>query len=145
MGPASGVRRPSSAAPFPTPDGAERTDWNQTVIPVGNGDEGFDISRDGRELWTANAKDGTLSIIDIPTKRVTSTLDAKIFRANRLKFTPDGKRVLISSLGNGDLVIYDARSHKELKRVNIGHGAAGIWMVWHGRSDHKSQAARHPQ
>jgi YVTN family beta-propeller protein len=59
---------------------------------------------------------------------VTATLDAKTFGANRLKFTPDGKLVLISSLGDGDLVIYDAVSRKEFKRVKIGHGAAGILM-----------------
>ena len=59
---------------------------------------------------------------------LTDTLDAKIFGANRLKFTPDGRQVLISSLGNGDLFIYDAASRRELKRVPIGHGAAGILM-----------------
>jgi DNA-binding beta-propeller fold protein YncE len=36
--------------------------------------------------------------------------------------------VLISSLGDGDLVIYDAASRKKSKRVKIGHGAAGILM-----------------
>jgi YVTN family beta-propeller protein len=85
-------------------------DWNETVIPVGKGDEGFDISPDGRELWTANAQDGTLSVIDLTMRTVTATLDAKTFGANRLKFTPDGKLVLISSLRDGDLVIYDASS-----------------------------------
>ena len=59
---------------------------------------------------------------------MTATLDAKVFSANRLKFTPDGKLVLISMLGNGDLVVYDAASRKEFKRVKIGHGAAGILM-----------------
>jgi YVTN family beta-propeller protein len=59
---------------------------------------------------------------------VTATLDAQTFGANRLKFTPDGKLVLISSLGGGDLVIYDSASRKEFKRVRIGHGAAGILM-----------------
>ena len=44
-------------------------DWNETVIPVGKGDEGFDVSPDGRELWTANAQDGTLSVIDLATRR----------------------------------------------------------------------------
>lgn len=113
----------------PPPNGGQpRTDWNQTVIPVGKGVEGFDVSPDGRELWAANAQDGTLSIIDIAGKKVTATLDAKVFGANRLKFTLDGKLALISSLGQGDLVIYDAASRKEFKRVNIGHGAAGILM-----------------
>jgi DNA-binding beta-propeller fold protein YncE len=103
-------------------------DWNQTVIPVGKGAEGFDVSPDGRELWTADAQDGTLSIVDIATKRVAATLDAKVFGANRLKFTPDGKLVLISSLRDGDLVIYDAAARKEFKRVHIGHGGAGILL-----------------
>jgi YVTN family beta-propeller protein len=128
MGPPPGMRPPSGAMRPPGGASPSRTDWNQTVIPVGKGDEGFDVSPNGRELWTANAQDGTLSIIDIANKRVTSTVDAKVFGANRLKFTPDGKLVLISSLGNGDLVIYDAASRKEFKRVAIGHGAAGILM-----------------
>jgi YVTN family beta-propeller protein len=128
MGPPPGAGPRSGATP-PPPGGAQaRMDWNQTLISVGKGDEGFDVSPDGRELWTANAQDGTLSIIDIAAKIVTSTLDAKIFGANRLKFTPDGKLVLISSLRSGDLVIYDAASRKEFKRVSIGHGAAGILM-----------------
>ena len=103
-----------------------REDWSETVIPVGKGDEGFDVSPDGHELWTANAQDGTLSVIDLTARKVTATLDPKTFGANRLKFSTDGKLVLISMLGGGDLVIYDAASHKELKRVPIGHGAAGI-------------------
>jgi YVTN family beta-propeller protein len=51
-------------------------DWNQTVIPVGKGDEGFDVSPGGGELWTANAQDGTLSVVDLTTRTVTATLDA---------------------------------------------------------------------
>jgi YVTN family beta-propeller protein len=129
MGPPPGMRSPAGAPPSsPARRGPPRMDWNETVIPVGKGDEGFDVSPDGRELWTANAQDGTLSIIDLASKKVAATLDAKIFGANRLKFTPDGKLVFISSLANGDLVIYDVASRKQHKRVPIGHGAAGILM-----------------
>ena len=128
MGPPPGMRPPpGSPVPLSPPGGTQsRMDWNQTVIAVGKGDEGFDVSPDRRELWTANAQDGTLSVIDLTTRTVTATLDAKTFGANRLKFTLDGKLVLISSLRDGDLVIYDAASRKEFKRVKIGHGAAGI-------------------
>lgn len=130
MGPPPGMHPPQGMQPPPPPPGGNqpRMDWNETVIPVGKGDEGFDVSPDGRELWTANAQDGTLSVIDLGARRVTSTLDSKTFGANRLKFTPDGKLVFISSLGDGDLVIYDAHSRTEYKRVKIGHGAAGILM-----------------
>jgi DNA-binding beta-propeller fold protein YncE len=101
-------------------------EWIQTVIPVSKGSEGFDVSPDGRELWTAASDDGTIAIIDIAAKKLVEKLDAKVFGANRLQFTPDGKRVLISSLRTGDLFVYDAVSRKELKRLNIGHGGAGI-------------------
>ncbi len=36
--------------------------------------------------------------------------------------------VFIASLRTGELTIYNARSHTELKRLKIGHGAAGILM-----------------
>jgi DNA-binding beta-propeller fold protein YncE len=124
--PPSGVRRRAQAPPSPPGGNQPRTDWNQTVIPVGKGSEGFDVSPDGRELWTAKAQGGTLSVIDLQTRTVIATLDAKVFGANRLKFTPDGKLVLISSLRDGNLVVYDTASRKEFKRVPIGHGAAGI-------------------
>ncbi len=123
-GPPPGMRPPPGSPPPGA--GQTRTDWNETVIPVGKGAEGFDVSPDGREMWTANAQDGTLSVIDLASKKVTSTLDAKVFGANRLKFTPDGKLVLISSLRNGDLVVYDVASRQPQKRIPIGHGAAGI-------------------
>ncbi len=134
MGPPPGMRPPASATPPPPPPGGNqpRMDWTETVIPVGKGDEGFDVSPDGRELWTANAQDGTLSVIDLTTRKVTATLDAKTFGANRLKFSPDGRLVLISMLGSGDLVVYDAASRREFKRVPIGHGAAGILIDTEG-------------
>ena len=52
--------------------------------------------------------------------------DAKIYASNRLKFTPDGKLALISSLRDGNLFVYDTAARKELKKIAIGHGAAGI-------------------
>jgi YVTN family beta-propeller protein len=103
-------------------------DWSQTLINVGRGDEGFDISPDGKEIWTANAQDGTISIIDFAQKKVTQTLAANVRSANRLKFTPDGKLVLVSMLDGADVVVFDVASRKQVKRIPVGKGAAGIQM-----------------
>lgn len=113
---------------FAPPGAKPREDWVQTVVPVDRGSEGFDVSPDGTKLWTAASENGKISIIDLVTKKLVSKIDAKAQGANRLKFTPDGKQVFISSLGTGDLIIYDAGSEKEIKRLKIGHGAAGILM-----------------
>ena len=109
----------------PTP--APPPEWDATVVPVGRGAEGFDLSPNGKELWVANAGDGTISIIDPQQRKVKETLAANVASANRLKFTPDGKLVLVSLLrSNEPLVMIDAATHKEVKRLAIGHGAAGI-------------------
>ncbi len=105
-------------------------DWNETVVRVGNGSEGFDVSPDGREIWVANAQDGTLSVIDRATRTVVATLPANIPGANRLKFTPDGNRVLTSA--GPDFIVFDAHTRKELKRIRIGHGSAGILVEPNG-------------
>ncbi len=103
-------------------------DWEETVIQVGRGAEGFDLSPDHKEIWAANAQDGTISVVDMETKKVSATLDANVRGANRLKFTPDGKLALVSSLGGPDLAIFDAATRKEVKRIKVGRGAAGIQM-----------------
>lgn len=108
--------------------GTGAPDWNQAVIAVGRGCEGFDVSPDGQELWSANAWDGTISIVDVKSKKVIQTLDAKVMGANRLKFTPDGRLVFVSSLGGADLAVFDTGSRKDIKRIKLGRGAAGILM-----------------
>jgi YVTN family beta-propeller protein len=100
-------------------------DWDESVISVGPGAEGFDVSPDGRELWTANAQDGTVSVIDLESKKVAATLPANVQTANRLKFTPDGKLVFVSALRSPTLAVLDARTRKEFKRIAIGHGPPG--------------------
>jgi YVTN family beta-propeller protein len=120
----SGGPPPPPGAPRP----ATRTNWSETVIPVGRGSEGFDVSPDGKEIWVANAQDGTISVVDLAAKKVVQTLNANVRGANRLKFTPDGKLVFVSTLGGPDLVVLDGTTRKEVKRIPIGHGAAGILM-----------------
>jgi YVTN family beta-propeller protein len=108
------------------PGGAPQPNWDATVVGVGRGVEGFDVSPDGREIWAANAQDGTISVVDVATRKVTQTIQANVSGANRLKFTPDGTRVLVSSLGGPELAVFDAATRREGKRIALGRGAAGI-------------------
>jgi len=126
--PPGGPGGPPPGGPNGPPPGPRGPDWEQTVIAVGRGSEGFDVTPEGKELWAANAQDGTISIIDIAGKKVTQTLDANVRGANRLKFTLDGKRAFVSSLWNGDLAVFDVGTRKEIKRIKPGRGAAGILM-----------------
>jgi len=120
-------KRIGGRAPVPG-RGNPQGDWDETVVAVGRGAEGFDVSPNGKELWAANAQDGTISILDLAGKKVVQTLAANVTGANRLKFTPDGKLVFVSTLSGPDVSIFDAGTHAVVKRVKVGRGAAGIQM-----------------
>ena len=108
---------------------ADASGWSATFVAVGKGPEGFDVSPDGKELWAANSDDGTVSVIEVANKKVSQTIDVAAKHSNRLKFTPDGKLVLVSDIRGGDLVVLDAATRKPIKRINLGHGIAGILIV----------------
>jgi len=110
----------------PPGGGAPQANWQQTVIQVGRGAEGFDVTPDWQEAWIANAQDGTISIIDVVSKRVVQTLQSNTQGANRLKITPDGKLAFVSTLSGPDLAVFDVAGRKEVTRIPIGNGAAGI-------------------
>src|SRR5687767_10737629 len=59
------------------------TDWRVTVVPVGQGAEGFDLSPDGRELWVANAQASSVSVVDV-AKKTAETVSVRFRSANRL-------------------------------------------------------------
>ena len=100
--------------------------WRVSAIPVpGKTPEGIDLSSDGRELWTATRGDGGVSIIDVASRKVTQTLSLGMSDANRLKLTPDGKFALILDGGTGTLVVVDAPTRKEVKRIRLAPGDTG--------------------
>jgi YVTN family beta-propeller protein len=119
----------------PGPPGEPRKTWRVTNVPSGRGAEGFDVAPGGNEIWAANAEDGTVSIIDAAGKKAVQTVPISVERANRLKLTLDGKRVLISGFGGGlnpagaSLVVLDAVTRKEIKQFSLGGGATGILLV----------------
>ncbi len=141
FGPPPGSNGPPPSAPpaggppprMGTPPSGPRKTWRVTNVAAGHGAEGFDVSPEGNEIWAANAQDATVSIIETASKRVTQTLPISLRGANRLKFTPDGRRVLIAGGGSGaagnSLVVMDAATRKEVKQLNLGGGAAGIVIV----------------
>ena len=102
--------------------------WVQTVIPVGKGPEGFDLSPDGRWLWCANSQDGSVSLIDTEARQMTENFQVATKRSNRIKLTLDGKLALITDLAGNELVILDIASRKVTKRIAIGKAPEGILL-----------------
>ncbi len=106
-------------------------DWLETVIPVGVRDEGFDVSPDGTQAWTASPADGSVAVVDIASKKLVDTIQAGATGANRLKFTPDGRLVFISA--GPKLAIINAATHRVLKTLDLGRGSGGILIQPDGK------------
>lgn len=117
---------------FAPPNAPGKGDWRLTVVPVGGGAEGFDVTRD-RQLWVANADDGTVSIIDIAGKKVIATVQDSVKHANRLQFTRDGKYALISDLMGNDLTVVDVASRSVYKKIPLGSQSEGILIASDGK------------
>jgi YVTN family beta-propeller protein len=100
--------------------------WDQTLVPVGRGPEGFDLSPDGKQIWTAHMGDGRISVIDVGSRKVVYTIDARARGPNRLKFTPDGTLALVSEIGGGGVIVLNTGTRAVKKRVPLGRGASGI-------------------
>src|ERR1022692_3569400 len=66
LGVPAGGEPPQGPGP---PPGQPRLTWEVTNIPAGNGVEGFDVSPNGKEIWAANARDGTVTIIVSPPRK----------------------------------------------------------------------------
>jgi YVTN family beta-propeller protein len=99
-------------------------DWKLSNVAAGERNEGFDVTPDLKQAWTVSPVDGKVYIIDVDEKKVIATIDANAQRANRLKFTPDGKLALISA--GPELVIVDVAAQKGIKRIATGHGSGGV-------------------
>lgn len=83
-------------------------------VRTGRGAEGLALAPDGRELWVTNRDEDTVSVIDTAALRVVATLAAPAFPI-RAEATPDGRRVLVSCAGSGDLAVFD-RARRTLER-----------------------------
>jgi YVTN family beta-propeller protein len=142
------IERAEASSPGPPAQNGPHKTWVIANVPSGRGSEGFDVSPDGKEVWAANAGDNTVTVIDVAAKRATATFPIRVDHANRLKFTPDGQRALVSGLGAGsgpnpvNLAVLDVRTRKEIKGFALGGGSAGILVLPDGSRAYVAVSSR---
>ncbi|HSY50340.1 MAG TPA: cytochrome D1 domain-containing protein [Thermoanaerobaculia bacterium] len=103
-------------------------------IPAVKGPEGIDLSPDGSELWVASrVAGGGIAIINPATNAVVQTLPTTTKVANRVKFTRDGKYVLVSDPPSNLVLVYDAATKEVIKSIEMAAEPSGILMAPDGR------------
>jgi DNA-binding beta-propeller fold protein YncE len=80
---------------------------------------GMDISPNGREVWVHHADKNQLSVIDVATDKVVATLASAGQGFGRVKFTPDGKNVLVPQSQSKNLVIFEAASRRLIENIPL--------------------------
>jgi TolB protein len=80
---------------------------------------GMDISPDGREVWVHHIEKGQISIIDVATDKVVATFESGGQGSGRMKFTSDGKYVLVAHHDSKNLVAFDAASRRPVQNVSL--------------------------
>jgi YVTN family beta-propeller protein len=111
--------------------GAPRAVQLKQIAAV-KGPEGIDIF--GGELWAASrAPNGGIAIIDVASDTVTQTIPTTTKSINRVKFTIDGKRVLVSDPPSNEVLVYDAATRALVKRIATPDGPSGIVVVPDGK------------
>ncbi len=82
------------------------------------GEMGFDVAPDGREVWAANSENSQVSVVDARTGKILSTFPSAGQSPVRLKFTPDGKRVLVPT-ADKKLIVFDAAQRRPVATVEL--------------------------
>jgi YVTN family beta-propeller protein len=101
-------------------------------IPVVKGPEGIDLGNS--ELWVAGrTAEGGIAVIDTATDAVKQTIATKTKTANRVKFTRDGKYVLVSDVPSAQLLVFDAATKELVKTITTAAGPEGILMAPDGK------------
>ena len=88
-------------------------------IPFESGQYGIDVSPNGREVWVFHIEKEQISIIDVATDRVVTTFASGGHGSGRIRFTANGKYVLVAHSGSKSLVVFDAARRRPIQNIPL--------------------------
>lgn len=94
------------------------------ALTAGDQPEGIGARPDGREVWAGSNTGGTISVVDVPSWKVASTISVGE-RPYRVSFTPDGKIAIASLTASSRVRLYDASTRAEIATILIEGKSAG--------------------
>lgn len=111
--------------------------WKELeFIPTGRGAHGILLSHDRKSLYVSNRLEGSISIIDIATRKVTGKWNTG-GSPDMGKLSPDGKHFWISSRYHEHVMVIDTATGNMLARIPTGvqpHGLTYFPSSVSGRS-----------
>lgn len=80
--------------------------------------EGYTVTPDGKEIWTTNNRDNSISVVNTNTLEVTNTLITEE-QTLRLKLTPDEKKCIAASAQQGSIGVYNSNTKVLMKNQQL--------------------------
>ena len=90
-----------------------------TTLRTAPGEMGIDVSPDGGEVWFANVQTNVISVLDVRTDRIVATFASGGAAPMRIKFTPDGKRVLVPHRESKRLIVFDRARRAPVANIEL--------------------------
>ncbi|HDP54500.1 MAG TPA: hypothetical protein ENN24_02310 [Bacteroidetes bacterium] len=94
------------------------TDGIIAQVYSGEDAEGAAVLPNGDELWVTNRAENTISVFNAKTLEMISKIDCGDFPI-RIKFSPNGSRVLVSNAQSAEVAIIDASKKEPLAKVKL--------------------------
>jgi YVTN family beta-propeller protein len=96
-------------------------------IPTGKGAHGLYVSRDSKVLYVSNRGEGTISLIDLATRKVLKKWDLPGGGSPDMGgVSADGKVLWLSGRYNSEVYALDTGDGHLLARIPVGHGPHGL-------------------
>ncbi len=86
------------------------------------GIQGLALSPDGRQLAVARRDEAAIIIMDVATSHTVATLFGHNLVITRLEYSPDGTRLLSSTIGSEPVKVWNAASWMEVARLEPPSG-----------------------
>lgn len=111
----------------------DRKSGRITNLETSEGEMGMDVAPNGREVWLANLRTSRVTVFDAHTLAVLHTFHAGVESPMRVRFTPDGKRALITFGGAKKVGVYDVATRRAVQWIEIESGSKVLTISPDGR------------
>jgi YVTN family beta-propeller protein len=88
---------------------------------------------DGRRVAVTTEGNGTLTLVDVPARRVEAAIPTGARVSHEVALTPDGRRAFVANIGSGSVTVIDVDSASVIRSIPTGAGAEGVAVSPDGR------------
>jgi YVTN family beta-propeller protein len=111
----------------------ERNNGRITNLKTTEGEIGLAVMPDGQQVWLTNMKTGKVTVFDATTLKVLTTFESGAEAPVRVRFTPDGRRAVITFGGAKKVGVYDVATREAVQWIELDSGSKVLAISPDGR------------